>query len=39
MIKRNYVMYLEDIIRCMDKIEQYVGELQYEDFTMNTLSI
>ena len=37
MIKRNYVMYLEDIISCMEKIELYVGELSYEDFTKNSL--
>ncbi|WP_243131257.1 MULTISPECIES: DUF86 domain-containing protein [Desulfitobacterium] len=30
-------MYLEDIIGCMEKIELYVGELSYEDFTKNSL--
>jgi uncharacterized protein with HEPN domain len=37
MNKRNYIMYLEDIIDCMDKIEQYVGELSYQEFTRNSL--
>lgn len=37
MTKRNYIMYLEDIIDCMGKIEQYVGELSYQDFVKNSL--
>lgn len=37
MIERNYVMYLEDIIECMDKIEQYIDGLSYEEFTKNSL--
>lgn len=39
MNKRNYVMYLEDMIDCMGKIEQYVGELSYQEFTKNSLVI
>jgi len=37
MTQRNYVMYIEDIIDCMEKIERYVGELSYQDFVKNSL--
>lgn len=37
MTKRNYVMYLEDIINCIEKIEQYISGLSYEDFVSNSL--
>ena len=37
MINRNYVMYLEDIIDCMEKIEQYVGNSSYQDFIKSSL--
>jgi len=37
MTNRNYVMYLEDIIHCINKIEQYTGELYYEEFAKDTL--
>jgi len=33
MIERNYVLYLEDIIGPMEKIEQYVGGLSYQDYS------
>lgn len=32
MIKRNYAMYLEDMIDCIEKIEQNAGELSYQGF-------
>ncbi len=37
MNNRNYVMYLEDIIDCMEKIEEYTGKLSYHDFMNNSL--
>jgi|CZCB01.1.fsa_nt_gi uncharacterized protein with HEPN domain len=39
MINRNYIMYLEDIIHCIEKIEQYTEKLSYEEFTKNSLVI
>ena len=39
MINRNYIMYLEDINHCIDKIEQYIGKLSYEKFTKNSLVV
>jgi uncharacterized protein with HEPN domain len=30
-------MYLEDIIDCMEKIEQYVGNSSYQDFIKSSL--
>jgi len=37
MTERNYVMYIEDIINCIEKIERYVGELSYQNFVKNSL--
>jgi len=37
MTKRNYIMYIEDIIECMEKFEQYAAKMSYQDFAKNTL--
>ena len=37
MTNRNYIMYLEDIIHCIDKIEQYTSRLSYEKFAKDSL--
>ncbi|MFZ3131635.1 MAG: DUF86 domain-containing protein [Desulfosporosinus sp.] len=37
MNKRNYIMYLEDIIDSMERIEEYARQLSYEDFAKNKL--
>jgi len=37
MTNRNYVIYLEDIIHCIDKIEQYTSKLSYEKFAGDSL--
>lgn len=39
MTNRNYIMYLVDIIHCIEKIEQYTEKLSYEEFTKNSLVI
>ena len=30
-MRRNYLLYLEDILESTDKIQNYAGDLSYED--------
>ena len=34
---RNYVIFLEDMIDCMEKIQEYIGDLSYEEFTTKNI--
>ncbi|UNC92019.1 DUF86 domain-containing protein [Candidatus Contubernalis alkalaceticus] len=36
---RNYVMFLEDMIDCMNKIQEYIGDLSYEEFSTKNIVI
>ncbi len=36
---RNYVLFLEDMIEAMDKIQEYIGDLSYEQFTTKNIVI
>ncbi len=31
-MKRDYKVYLQDILECIARIEKYVGDMSYEDF-------
>lgn len=31
-MKRDYKVYLQDILECIERIEEYVGDMSYEDF-------
>ncbi len=31
-MKRDYRMYLQDILECIERIEEYVGDMSYKDF-------
>jgi uncharacterized protein with HEPN domain len=35
MAKRDEIIFLEDILECIDKIERYVREISFEDFESN----
>ena len=39
MKRRNYVVYIEDILESMDKIERYIKGLNFEIFIRNDLII
>jgi len=36
---RNYLLYLEDILESTDKIQNYVGDLSYEDILQDKMRI
>ena len=36
---RNYVLFLEDMIESMDKIQEYIGDLSYEEFSTKNIVI
>jgi uncharacterized protein with HEPN domain len=38
-MKRNYKMFIEDIIGSIEKIEKYIGDLEYADFEKDSLVI
>ena len=31
-MKRNYTLYLQDILVCIEKIDEFVGNMDYEEF-------
>ena len=37
MIQRSYLLYLEDILNAMNKIEDYSRGIEYNDFVKNTM--
>jgi uncharacterized protein with HEPN domain len=38
-VKREFFLYLEDILQSMDRIEEYLGELEFKQFKMNYLVV
>ena len=38
-MRRNYLLYLEDILESTDKIQNYVGDLSYEDILQDKMRI
>ena len=38
-MKRNYVLFLEDIVLCIDKIESFVDGMDYEDFVSDDKTV
>ena len=36
-MKRDLRLYLDDILECIDKIQQYTNEISEEEFCRNTL--
>ncbi len=38
-LKREFVLYLEDMLQSMNRIEEYPGELDFEKFKMNYLVV
>lgn len=38
-MKRNYKMFVEDIVHAMDKIEQYLNGMTFEQFMQNEMLI
>jgi uncharacterized protein with HEPN domain len=31
-MKRDYTLYLQDILDCIEKIDEFVGDMDYEEF-------
>ncbi len=38
-LKRNFSLYLEDMLQSMDRIEEYLSELDFQKFKMNYLVV
>ena len=38
-ISRNYNLYIEDMLTSMQRIEEYIGEMEFRDFNMNYLIV
>ncbi len=36
---RTYLLFIEDIVHCIDKIESYTGNLSFEDFSENDMTV
>ncbi|MCK4491041.1 MAG: DUF86 domain-containing protein [Candidatus Altiarchaeales archaeon] len=39
MKKRNHKLFIEDILECIDKIELYIKDLNYEKFSENNMIV
>jgi uncharacterized protein with HEPN domain len=39
LIKREFILYLEDMLQSMNRIEEYLGELDFRKFKMNYLVV
>ncbi len=38
-VKREFILYLEDMLQSMDRIEEYIGKLDFRKFKMNYLVV
>jgi uncharacterized protein with HEPN domain len=38
-VKREFILYLEDMLQSMNRIEEYLGELDFRKFKMNYLVV
>jgi len=38
-VKREFILYLEDMLQSMNRIEEYLGELDFRKFKMNDLVV
>ena len=38
-VKREFILYLEDMLQSMERIEEYLGELDFRKFKMNYLVV
>lgn len=38
-MKRDYKMYIDDILESMNKIQKYISGLEYEEFTQKNMVI
>jgi uncharacterized protein with HEPN domain len=38
-VEREFIFYLEDMLQSMNRIEEYLGELDYKSFKMNYLVV
>ncbi len=38
-VKREFILYLEDMLQSMNRIEEYLGELDFRNFKMNYLVV
>jgi uncharacterized protein with HEPN domain len=36
---RDYLLFIEDIVHCIEKIESYTGNLSFEDFSENDMAV
>ncbi|MFZ3209496.1 MAG: HepT-like ribonuclease domain-containing protein [Geobacteraceae bacterium] len=36
---RDYILFLEDILDAVGKIENYVGDLSFDDFAANSMAV
>jgi uncharacterized protein with HEPN domain len=36
---RDYLLFIEDIVQCIGKIESYTGNLTFEDFSENAMTV
>lgn len=39
MSKRNWKLYIEDILECIEKIERYIGDFQFDEFKNDSKTI
>ena len=38
-VKREFILYMEDMLQSMNRIEEYLGELNFREFKMNYLVV
>jgi len=36
---RDYLLFIEDIVHCIEKIESYTGNLSFDDFSENDMTV
>ena len=37
--KRDYMLFIEDIVTCIEKIERYTGNVSFEEFGRNDMAV
>jgi len=34
-MKRNYILFIKDILKCIEKIEDFIGNMDFDEFMMD----
>ncbi len=37
--KRDYLLFIEDVLTCIEKIERYTSNVSFEDFSGNDMAV